>query len=65
MVESSENVPKKYQNKIPKLPDDYWSFLPDTGEEQEISAKPNRKVLTYAQVNNILVQPLISSKRIW
>uniref|UniRef100_A0A7N0TX24 DNA-directed RNA polymerase subunit n=1 Tax=Kalanchoe fedtschenkoi TaxID=63787 RepID=A0A7N0TX24_KALFE len=54
MVEASENVPKKYQNKIPKLPDDYWSFIPDDGEEQDITAKPNRKVLTHAQVHHLL-----------
>ncbi|CAM9002666.1 unnamed protein product [Rhodiola kirilowii] len=54
MVEASQKKPKKYEKIILKLPEDYWSFIPDDGDEQDINTKPNRKVLTHAQVHHLL-----------
>lgn len=52
MVEVKENMSKKYQKRVAKggLPSDYWDFIPKDEQQEESYCRPNRKILTHAQV---------------
>ncbi|XP_038905038.1 DNA-directed RNA polymerase IV subunit 1 isoform X1 [Benincasa hispida] len=56
MVEVKENMSKKYQKKVAKggLPSDYWNFIPKDEQQEESYCRPNRKILTHAQVHYLL-----------
>jgi hypothetical protein len=50
-VEVNEKLPKKFQKKSFKgLPGDFWDFIPEDEQQEEICLKPNRRVLSHAQV---------------
>lgn len=52
VVEIDEKFRGKLHKKLGKriLPSDYWDFIPIDEEQEENSLKPNRRVLTHAQV---------------
>ncbi|KAF5734840.1 DNA-directed RNA polymerase IV subunit 1 [Tripterygium wilfordii] len=52
IVEVNEKFPKKGLKKV--LPADYWDFIPEDAQQGEICLKPNRRVLTHAQVRYLL-----------
>ncbi|KAG7028326.1 DNA-directed RNA polymerase IV subunit 1 [Cucurbita argyrosperma subsp. argyrosperma] len=56
MVEVKENMSKKYQKRVARggLPPDYWNFIPKDEQQEESYCRPNRKVLTHAQVHYLL-----------
>ncbi|XP_022143512.1 DNA-directed RNA polymerase IV subunit 1 isoform X2 [Momordica charantia] len=56
MVEVKENMSKKYQKRVARggLPPDYWNFIPKDEQQEESYCRPNRKILTHAQVRYLL-----------
>lgn len=50
--ESFRNTQKKLNRRI--WPSDYWDFIPKNPEQEESSLKPNRRVLSHAQVYHLL-----------
>ncbi|KAF5734464.1 DNA-directed RNA polymerase IV subunit 1 [Tripterygium wilfordii] len=52
IVEVNEKFPKKGLKKV--LPADYWDFIPEDAQQGEICSKPNKRVLTHAQVRHLL-----------
>ncbi|KAI4303490.1 hypothetical protein MLD38_039113 [Melastoma candidum] len=66
VVEIDEKFRGKLHRKLGKrvLPSDYWDFIPIDDEQDENSSKPNKRVLTHAQVHYLLkdVDPSIIQK---
>ena len=51
MVEVNERLPKKSQTEsLRSLPADFWDFIPKDDNQEESNLKPNRMVLSHAQV---------------
>lgn len=51
MVEVNENVLRKFQKRRKEaLPADYWDFLPKDSHQEESGTRPNRRILSHAQV---------------
>lgn len=52
VVEIDEKFRGKLHKKLGKrdLPSDYWDFIPIDEEQEESCLKPNKRVLTHAQV---------------
>lgn len=55
MVEVNENVLRKFQKRRKEaLPADYWDFLPKDSHQEESGTRPNRRILSHAQVHFLL-----------
>ena len=51
IVEVNEKLPKKSQTEsLRSLPADFWDFIPKDDNQEESNLKPNRMVLSHAQV---------------
>ncbi len=51
IAEVNEKLPKKFQKKSFRgLPADFWDFVPKDEQQEESCLKPNRRVLSHAQV---------------
>ena len=51
IAEVNEKLPKKFQKKnFRGLPADFWDFIPKDEQQEESCLKPNRRVLSHAQV---------------
>lgn len=47
-VEVNEKLLEKFKRGV--LPDDYWDFIPKDAQQEENCTKPNKRVLSHAQV---------------
>ncbi|KAM3749151.1 hypothetical protein ACB098_05G160900 [Castanea mollissima] len=55
IVEVNERLPKKSQTEsLRSLPADFWDFIPKDDNQEESNLKPNRRVLSHAQVHYLL-----------
>lgn len=52
IIEIDESFRKNIQKKLNRRisPTDYWDFIPKDPEQEESSLKPNKRVLSHAQV---------------
>ncbi|CAK9173084.1 unnamed protein product [Ilex paraguariensis] len=56
IAEVREQLPKKFRNKSfgGGVASDYWDIIPHDGQQDESFLKPNKRVLSHAQVYNML-----------
>lgn len=50
LVEVNENLVKSQKKRTRGLPDDYWNFIPTDFQVEESFKKPNKRILSHAQV---------------
>ncbi|KAM7258655.1 hypothetical protein ACFE04_014396 [Oxalis oulophora] len=54
VAEIKDNKGKKNRSYVEMLPSDYWNFIPQDPQLDENTIKPNKRVLSHAQVHHLL-----------